>query len=129
MVLDLIDSLRTARDRLVQEQAQRASQLEAIGRALAAFGGGSAAPAAGARRSQPRRAKRGSAIIAVLRTLQAKGPIKPTELARNAGVKATTASTLLDNLRKKSLAARSDSGWSLTASGRTELARRQKIGT
>ena len=129
---DVVHSLVAARDRVTEERGRLTSQLESIGHALAALGHRSdvksKAPSTG-KSGTRRRAKRGTVTLATLRTLQTKGPIKPAALAQAAGVKPTTVSTALDTFRRKKLAVRSDAGWSLSATGKAELERRQTTGS
>jgi|GEM_PF-3455218 len=73
-----------------------------------------------------RKGKRGSGLLAILRTLNDNGPIKPTKVAQLSGVRPTTVSNALSTLKNKRLTARSDRGWTLTPAGKAELAQREK---
>lgn len=128
---DVVRTLAATRDRVAEERARLTSQLEAIGHALAALGSRSepkAKVATPAKRGSGRRAKRGTVTLSILRVLNEKGPIKPAALAAAANLNPNTVSTLLDSFRRKRLAVRNDAGWSLSVSGKAELARRKAAG-
>src|SRR5215470_6966695 len=125
----LIDRLHAMRNSIAKQRDHLAHQLEAIGRAIAELGEkpGPTARRHVASRAVSRRhgrAARGTVILAILRTLDEHGPIKPAKVAQRSGAKPTSTSVALDKLKKKKLAVRSDKGWSLTAAGRGELTRR-----
>jgi hypothetical protein len=119
-----------ARRELVTRLAEIETELQQIKSALG-LSGDSHKPAARAARPATRgavgrRGKRGSGLLAILRTLNDKGPIKPVMVAQLSGVRPTTVSNALSTLKNKRLTARSDRGWTLTPAGKAELAKREK---
>lgn len=118
-----------ARRELIARLGQIENELQQIKSALGLEDNGQArfAPAGRGAPRGKRRGKRGSGLLAILRTLNDKGPIKPTELAQLSGVRATTVSNALSTLKNKRLTARSDRGWTLTPAGKAELAQREKL--
>jgi hypothetical protein len=135
----LSPAVRTLQDTLglmLAEREQLNSQVEALDQVLGVLGAssggnsrtGRAGMTAGRGRGGRRRARRGTAILGILRALDQQGPLKPARVAELSGVKPTTVSTALDNLRRKKHASRGSAGWALTAGGRADLAAREKAG-
>lgn len=116
-----------ARQELITRLGEIESEVQQIKSAL---GLGSDARKPAAARSAPsggrRKGKRGSGLLAILRTLNDKGPIKPVMVAQLSGVRPTTVSNALSTLKNKRLTARSDRGWTLTPAGKAELVKREK---
>lgn len=120
-----------ARRELIARLGQIENELQQIKSALGLEDNGQTRFAPGGRgaphRGGKRKGKRGSGLLAILRTLNDKGPIKPMELAQLSGVRATTVSNALSTLKNKRLTARSERGWMLTPAGKADLAQREKL--
>lgn len=70
---------------------------------------------------------RGTGLLAILRHLNEKGPVKPAALAQATGITYGTVSNTLNTLRQRKHVSRSETGWSLTAAGKADLAKRAKL--
>jgi hypothetical protein len=126
---DIAQKYLEARQELITRLGEIESEVQQIRSALG-LGSDAHRTAAAAARGAPsgggRRGRRGSGLLAILRTLNDKGPIKPVMVAQLSGVRPTTVSNALSTLKNKRLTARSDRGWTLTPAGKAELAKREK---
>jgi hypothetical protein len=131
---NLVATLEAERARVADEVARLQTQMSALEIALdqlSGAGNGVSKPRATSIKRQPRatrgRAKRGTVIVSILKALAHKGPARPALIAAAARAKPTSVSVALAGLQNKKLAARSAAGWTLTASGRADLARRTSL--